>query len=352
VRARAFLFGIPLLRLAVMAALVVPMGLVAVPAHASDADEIPFNTARILEFHNAERAARGVGPLSRDPRLDQHAQQLAARGVLEHTPSYARTIGYPAGGQNLVYQGPAMNASQAHYLWMTSDNHRKNLLNPGFSHAGVGIACSRASGRPYPVAVVDFGGQTLSPSVPPQSPITVGANALSGHALVCDGTSAAPAPQPPTPAPAPQPPPPAPAPVPAAAPVAPRPAAPKPGVPRPAVRNPAPAPAAAPPIPAPPAPAAPAGPPRESEPPADPQPMAVAAAQPTSTEPEAGVLNQAAPASRTDARSVEGLLAFVVGCMAALVLAGVAGSFWFRRSPAAILSGRPNTGRERSPYSR
>lgn len=345
-RARAFPFGIPLLRLAVVAALVVPMGLVAVPAHASDADEIPFNTARILEFHNAERAARGIGPLSRDPRLDQHAQQLAeqlaARGVLEHTPSYARTIGYPAGGQNLVYQGPAMNASQAHYLWMTSDNHRKNLLNPGFTHAGVGIACSRASGRPYPVAVVDFGGQTLSPSVPPQSPITVGANALSGHALVCDGTSAAPAPQPPPPAPAPQPPPPAPpAPVPAAAPVAPRPAAPKPA----AAPTPAPAPPAA-------VPAPPAGPPPEKEPPADPQAMAVAAAQPTSTEPEAGVLNQAAPASRTDGLSVEGLLAFVVGCMAALVLAGVAGGFWLRRSPAAILSGRPNARRERSPYSR
>lgn len=323
-RAGAFSSGNPVLRLLCLAALLLPMSLVAVPAHASDADEIPFNTAKILEFHNAERAARGVGPLARDPRMDQHAQQLAdslaARGVLEHTPSYARTIGYPAGGQNLVYRGPSMNASQANYLWMVSDNHRKNLLNPGFTHAGIGIACSRASGRPYPVAVVDFGGNSLSPAAPPQDPIAVPHDALQGHSLVCDGSSgAAPAPQPPPP------PPPAPAPAPVAAPVAPKPAAPKAA---PALVAPAPAP---PPEPAP-------------APPAEPEPMTVAAVPPGPATSEGtkedAALKQAAPISETGGQSVEGLLAFVVGCLGALVIAGVAGGVWFRQNPVALFTGK------------
>ncbi|HEX2053337.1 MAG TPA: CAP domain-containing protein, partial [Actinomycetota bacterium] len=184
---------------------VLPFGLFGAPAHAFDADEIPFNTAKILEFHNLERAARGIGLLSRDPRLDAHAQQLAeelaARGALEHSPAVARTLGYAAGGQNLVFRAPALNASEAHYLWMVSPNHRKNLLNPGFTHVGVGMACSRASGRVYPVAVVDFGGSGLSADVPPQDPVTVTAGSLQGRHIVCDGTTptAVTAPPPPTP---------------------------------------------------------------------------------------------------------------------------------------------------------
>ena len=184
------------LRLAI-AMLVVPMSLAASPALASDADEIPFNAAKILEYHNAERAARGLGGLSRDPRLDSHAQQmaesLAARGALEHSQSVALGLGYASGGQNLVYRAPNINASQANYLWMTSDTHRRNILNPGFTNVGLGLACSIASGKPYPVAVVDFGGTGLRPGIPPQDPIAVPTGALQGHSLVCDG-SAAPAP--------------------------------------------------------------------------------------------------------------------------------------------------------------
>jgi hypothetical protein len=341
-RAGALWSGRPLPRLTLVAALVLPLALIAAPASASDADEIPFNTAKILEFSNAERAARGVGPLSRDPRLDQHAQQLAetlaARGVLEHSSSYARTIGYPAGGQNLVYRGPSMNASQASYLWMTSDNHRKNLLNPGFTHAGVGIACSRASGRPYPVAVVDFGGQTLSPAVPPQNPIAVPHDALQGHALVCDGTSAAP--------PAPPPPPPAPAPVPPPAVTAP--VAPKAAAPTPPTAPKAPAAAPAPMVPAPPPPPTPP----TTEPAAIPKPMVVAAAPPGGGMPEGDkaddVLKQAAPVSGSGSRSVEGVLAFAVGCVGALVLAGVGGGVWFRRSTARATGRAPATSAKNS----
>ncbi len=224
-----------------VALLVLPTALIGAPAYASDADEIPFNTAKILEYHNAERATRQVAALSRDPRMDSHAQalaeNLAARGVLQHTPAVALTLGYSAGGQNLVFRSPSINASEANFMWMNSPNHRKNLLNPGFSHVGIGIACSRASGKPFPVAVVDFGGSSLSSAVPPQEPISVPPGALQGHSVACDnsGGPGAAAPQPPPAAPV------APPPAPVAAPVAPKPEAPNPAAP-PVESRPAPAP--------------------------------------------------------------------------------------------------------------
>lgn len=304
-----------LIRLAV-ALSVVPISLAATPALAGDADEIPFNAAKIHEYHNAERAARGLGGLARDPRMDSHAQQLAeslaARGVLEHSQSIARSIGYASGGQNLVHRAPSINASQANYMWMTSDNHRRNILNPGFTNVGIGLACSTASGRPFPVAVVDFGGTGLHPEIPPQNPIAVPAGALQGHSLACDG-SAAPVPAVPAPPAAPAP---APVPAPVAAPVAPKPVVPKI--------------VAAPPAPAP----APAPPPVVEPPP--PPPLEIAAAPPEPVEENPAL---AQTADSTD-RAMAGWGAFVAGCMGAMMLAGVAGGLWYRlRLPKAQVPG-------------
>ena len=323
--------GRAVLRFAVALA-VLPLSLVAAPAHASDADEIPFNTNKILEFHNIERATRGIGGLSRDPRMDAHAQELAnslsARGVLEHSPAIARGLGYAAGGQNLAMKAPSINASQANYQWMTSPNHRKNLLNPGFTHVGIGIACSTASGRAFPVAVVDFGGTGLSADVPPQDPIAVPAGALQGHALVCDGSaaSASAAPQPAPPAPAP-----APAPAPVAAPVAPK--------PQPALK------VVAPPVVAAPAPAPPAAPP-----PAAPAPVSLEIAggtpSPAST-PAAPKLAQADTAADLD-RTLAGWSAFIGGVFGAVMLTAVAGGLWYRSKLAPVNGSNswPFTGRK------
>ncbi|HYN99757.1 MAG TPA: CAP domain-containing protein [Actinomycetota bacterium] len=309
--------GRVLLRFAVALAML-SLSLVGAPAHASDADEIPFNSAKILEFHNAERSARGIGGLSRDPRLDSHAQQLAeslaARGVLEHSPSVARSLGYAAGGQNLVMRAPTINASEANYMWMTSANHRKNLLNPHFTHVGIGMACSRASGRAFPVAVVDFGGVGLTQDVPPQDPIAVPAGALQGHSLVCDGSSAqataAPG-LPPAPAPAP-------APAPVAAPVAAKPA-PKPAAPKVVAAPPAPAPVPAPSPVVEPAPA----------------PLEIASAPVEKSRPAADEKQLAQTSIASTDRSMAGWSAFVAGCMGAMMLAGVAGGLWYRRRPAS-----------------
>lgn len=311
--------GLPV-RLVVLAVLLLPLTAAGSPAYATDAAEIPFNTAKILEFHNIERAARGIGALARDPRMDQHAQQLAetlaAAGKLQHSPTYAITIGYSSGAQNLVFRAPSLNASQAHYSWMTSDNHRRNLLNPGFTHAGIGIACSQASGRAYPVAVVDFGGHGGPPPQPPQNPISVQANALQGHGIACNGSSAPPPPPPPAPAPVvapPPPPPPAPiiaqAAIPKVAPVKPVPA-------------PAPAPEAAP------VEAAPIEGVPEPLPEHAPEPPV-----PNDQVAEVPVIDPS-PAAQTADPATAGLIAFVIGSTAALVVAGAGGGYWYRRSLA------------------
>lgn len=278
----------------------------AAPAYASG-PEIPFNASKIFEYHNAERAARGIGGLAPDPRLDANAQQLAeslaARGVLEHSASIAGSLGYAAGGQNLASRLPTLNASQASYQWMTSDTHRRNILNPGFTNVGIGIACSTASGRAFSVAVVDFGGDSLSPGIPPQNPITVPAGALQGHSLACGG-SAAPVPAVPVPPPAPAP---APVPVPAAAPVAPKPVAPK-------VTAPPPAPVA------PPAPVVVPPPPPALEIAAAPEPPPVENPTPAQVGDTAG-------------RAMAGWGVFVAGGLGAIMLAGVAGGLWYRLRP-------------------
>lgn len=175
------------------------------------------NNQKMFEFMNAERAARGLSPLSRDSRLDSLAQswanKMAAERDMYHpsTPQAMTGAGYRSGGQNLAWHDTSMSASWAHNWWMNSGPHRKDILDPAFTHAGVALACNPSGGsRPYVMAVVEFGGNS-SPlkSTPPAEPQVAGGN--SGPAAGCGGSDSAP-PAPPPPAPAPPPPPP-PAPV-------------------------------------------------------------------------------------------------------------------------------------------
>lgn len=179
------------------------------------------NNQKMFEFMNAERAARGLSPLSRDSRLDSLAQawanKMAAERDMYHpgTPQAMTGAGYRSGGQNLAWHDTSLSASWAHNWWMNSGPHRRDILDPAFTHAGVALACNPSGGsRPYVMAVVEFGGNS-SPlkSTPPSEPQVAGGN--SGPAAGCGGSDSAP-PAPPPPAPAPPPPP---------APVAPPPAA-------------------------------------------------------------------------------------------------------------------------------
>lgn len=188
------------------------------------------NNQNMLQFMNAERAARGLPALSRDPRLDALAQswanKMAAARTMYHpgTPQAVSGAGYRSGAQNLAWHDNSLTGAWAHNFWMNSAPHRKNILDPAFTHTGIAMACNPSGGRyPYVFATVEFGGNS-SPlnSAPPVKPHVAGSQSSPGAG--CGGAGDTPPPAPPAPAPAP-PPPPAPAPAPAAAPAVPKAAA-------------------------------------------------------------------------------------------------------------------------------
>lgn len=197
-------------RLAVCAATVVlTLGLV--PGVASAAvTNAAANSQKMLEFMNAERAARGLSPLSRDSRLDALAQSwankmAAARTMYHPSPPQAMTgAGYRSGAQNLAWHDTVLTGAWAHNFWMNSAPHRKNILDPAFTSTGIAMACNPSGGSyPYVFVTVEFGGNsTPLSSTPPVSPRVAGSQSIAGAG--CDGTaSAVPAPPPPATAPPP-----------------------------------------------------------------------------------------------------------------------------------------------------
>lgn len=124
--------------------------------------------ADVLARANAERAAAGLTPLALDPRLNAaaqgHAEDMLLRSYYNHsTPEGAgpsarvRKNGYPARivAENIA-RGP-VTVTEAMDNWMASDEHRRNLLHPGFTHLGVGIAVGRNSVGDTVLWVQDFG---------------------------------------------------------------------------------------------------------------------------------------------------------------------------------------------------
>ena len=198
-------------RLAIcFATVVLTLGLV--PGVASAAvTNAAANNQKMLEFMNAERAARGLSPLSRDSRLDALAQSwankmAAARTMYHPSPPQAMTgAGYRSGAQNLAWHDTVLTGAWAHNFWMNSAPHRKNILDPAFTHTGIAMACNPSGGSyPYVFATVEFGGNsTPLSSTPPASPHVAGSQSIAGAG--CDGAASAP-PAPPPPAPAPPPP--------------------------------------------------------------------------------------------------------------------------------------------------
>lgn len=108
----------------------------------------------VYELINAERLAAGVPELFQDHRLAViargHSQDMAENDFFAHdnlegdSPGdrldnagiawmrYAENLAY-----NYGYSDPALVAVEG---WMASYGHRVNLLNPKYTHTGVGIA--------------------------------------------------------------------------------------------------------------------------------------------------------------------------------------------------------------------
>lgn len=116
----------------------------------------------LLSAANQERAALGLQQLHRDPQLaraaGQHARVMAAHSTISHQfPGEAELSARAsvAGAHFSVVSenvGEAPSAVKIHDMWMHSEKHRANLLDPAIDAAGISVI-SR-NGELY--AVEDF----------------------------------------------------------------------------------------------------------------------------------------------------------------------------------------------------
>jgi hypothetical protein len=116
----------------------------------------------LLSAANQERIARGLPVLHRDPQLARaaagHAQEMAAHRSISHQFQGEAELtdrGASAGVPFSVISenvAEAPNVVQIHDMWMHSEHHRENLLDPAIDSAGISVIAR--GGELY--AVEDF----------------------------------------------------------------------------------------------------------------------------------------------------------------------------------------------------
>jgi len=116
----------------------------------------------LLAAANQERVSRGLPPLQRNSELAraamEHARAMAARGTISHQFEGEADLtrrGASAGVPfSLISEnvGEAPNVVMIHDMWMHSDHHRSNLLDPAIDSAGISVVVRE--GQFY--AVEDF----------------------------------------------------------------------------------------------------------------------------------------------------------------------------------------------------
>lgn len=117
----------------------------------------------LLVAVNQERAARGLPELQNDPLLAQaahvHAAQMARYNRISHQfpgePDLAERGAQSGVRFSKISENVALgaNAAALHEIWMSSKEHRNNLLDPNVN--AIGVAVVSRGGQFY--AVEDFG---------------------------------------------------------------------------------------------------------------------------------------------------------------------------------------------------
>jgi uncharacterized protein YkwD len=98
---------------------------------------------------NHERLGRGLQPLRNDPILAQaaerHARQMADHADISHgfpgEPDLAARAATAGVRFSLISEnvGEAPDSIQIHAMWMESEGHRENLLDPNVNVAGIAV---------------------------------------------------------------------------------------------------------------------------------------------------------------------------------------------------------------------
>ncbi|KAB2338157.1 sporulation protein [Cytobacillus depressus] len=104
---------------------------------------------KVVELTNQQRAKYGVPALQLDVNLSKVARakslDMKTKGYFDHnSPTYGSPfdmmkqfgITYSSAGENIAMG--QRTPEEVVNAWMNSDGHRKNILNPSFTHIGVG----------------------------------------------------------------------------------------------------------------------------------------------------------------------------------------------------------------------
>src|ERR1700677_2934479 len=149
---------------------------------------------QLFALGNQARAAQGLRPLQWDPALAaaalNHCARMAAEGPISHQyagePDLSERAGQAGAHFSLIEENVAVGAypGQIHQMWMNSQGHRENLLNPEVDR--VGVAVVMRSNSMY--AVADFG-HAVSVLTPEQVEATI-ANLMRADGVAAHGKSA------------------------------------------------------------------------------------------------------------------------------------------------------------------
>ncbi len=146
------------------------------------------NASNIIELINAERASRGLNPLSQNVLLTRAAQTrsgvLSSLGQLVHVSAPRNTawptlaaVGYvyKSAGENLASVPPA--GMEVVPAWMASAAHKANILDGNYKEVGIGISQGPYQGGTAYYIVAYFGqpreqsitSQTVTPQISSES---------------------------------------------------------------------------------------------------------------------------------------------------------------------------------------
>jgi len=134
--------------------------------------------AGVLVQVNAIRTAHGLLPLKPNAMLAvaaaQHSTEMLADGYFAHNSNngapfwnrLARYWGTASNGwsvgENLLWSSPGVDPSAALRMWMTSPEHRKNILTARWREIGIAAVHAESApgtfgGRPVTIITTDFG---------------------------------------------------------------------------------------------------------------------------------------------------------------------------------------------------
>lgn len=145
----------------------------------------------MLVLLNGERTSRGLPALEVDPRLMEvargHSREMIAldyfshispvQGVLSERLEKAGLRKWETAGENLA---GAPDCEEAHSALLQSPEHRANILDPSYTHVGIGVVDGSPYGKMFTQDFVEHAGATASSSpmsigVPLEAPANGGA---------------------------------------------------------------------------------------------------------------------------------------------------------------------------------